>query len=589
VGGEILVNTATTSFQLGPAVTRLGNGNFVVTWIDSSGEVATGVPALIAQAFDQNGSKLGADFVVHDGTTDGNGPAHPSIVLGPNGGVVVTYAVNNPSGDLGTSGIRAQGVRLDTNFNAVPDGGPVLVNTSVNGEQDLSDVARLADGRMVVVFVDHGANAPDTSGDAVRLKIIDPRGGQIIGTAHGEDIAGSLGGAIIDDTIDGLGGNDIIFAYNGDDGITGGGGNDTINGGLGNDIALYSGIRSDYSVNLLGNGDFKITDLRAGAPDGTDTTTEVESFRFANGAFSSTAVLSDTHADFNGSATGDILWRNDNGTVGQWLLNGAASPATAQIGGAQPAAWKIKGIGDFNGDGNADILWRHDGGDIGTWHMNGAAVVSTQAFANAPNIWHIQGVADFNGDGKDDLLWRHDDGTVGTWHMNGAQVISTQAFANAPLDWHLQGTGDFNGDGKADLLWRHNDGTVGTWHMNGAQVISTQTFANAPNTWHLQGTGDFNGDGKDDLLWRHDDGTVGLWLMNGAQVIATFAFGNAPNSWHIEGIGDTNGDGKEDILWRNDAGTVATWEMNGGAIAATHVFDTVGADWHIAGNHFDFI
>ena len=73
----------------------------------------------------------------------------------------------------------------------------------------------------------------------------------------------------------------------------------------------------------------------------------------------------------------------------------------------------------------------------GTW--TAPQVLSTQAFANAPNDWHIEGIGDFNGDGKDDILWRHDNGTVATWHLNGVAVISTHTFDLAPTDWHIVG------------------------------------------------------------------------------------------------------------------------------------------------------
>jgi hypothetical protein len=67
--------------------------------------------------------------------------------------------------------------------------------------------------------------------------------------------------------------------------------------------------------------------------------------------------------DFNGDGKADILWRNNDGSVFEWLLNG-----TTIIGGGglgQPSTtWHIAGVGDFNSDGKADILWQDNGGNL---------------------------------------------------------------------------------------------------------------------------------------------------------------------------------------------------------------------------------
>jgi hypothetical protein len=294
--------------------------------------------------------------------------------------------------------------------------------------------------------------------------------------------------------------------------------------------------------------------------------------------------------DFNCDVRSDILWRNDDGTVATWDMNGSEVLGTHSFGVA-PSDWHLQGTDDFNGDGRTDMLWRQqDTGLVGIWHMNGGMITSMPTYAGAAPEWHVEGTGDFNGDQVSDILWRHSDGTVGTWHMFFNQtVLSTQSFGAQPLDWHIEGTGDFNGDGKTDILWRQDGGDIGTWHMNGAAVLSTQVFANSPNTWHIEGTGDFNGDGKDDILWRHDDGTVGTWHMNGATVLSTQTFANAPLNWHIEGTGDYNGDGNDDILWRADDGTVGVWHMRGATVLSTPTYAPQPSDWQIVGNEFAMI
>jgi hypothetical protein len=174
-------------------------------------------------------------------------------------------------------------------------------------------------------------------------------------------------------------------------------------------------------------------------------------------------------------ATAMVGGNNDNGFVGAaWVYIPAPPLSTATH--------------DFNGDGKSDILWRNSDGTVGLWLMNGTQVVSTTSFGILPTSWTIVGTGDFNGDGKTDILWRNADGTVGLWLMNGAQILSTTSFGVLPTSWSIFETGDFNGDGKSDILWRNSDGTVGLWFMNGTQVVSTSSFGVLPTSWTIQGT-----------------------------------------------------------------------------------------------------
>ena len=75
--------------------------------------------------------------------------------------------------------------------------------------------------------------------------------------------------------------------------------------------------------------------------------------------------------DFNGTLTGsasDILWQNNDGTAGIWLMNGftATSVGAAGPNGPWPSnpgpSWHVKGDADFDFDGRSDILWQNDDG-----------------------------------------------------------------------------------------------------------------------------------------------------------------------------------------------------------------------------------
>ncbi|ASP32760.1 S-layer family protein [Labrenzia sp. VG12] len=85
------------------------------------------------------------------------------------------------------------------------------------------------------------------------------------------------------DTLEGGAGNDTLIGGEAADTLEGGSGNDSLDGGAGNDTAIYSGNWEDYDIVDNGDGTYTVTDTRSGAPDGVDTVTNVENFRFADG------------------------------------------------------------------------------------------------------------------------------------------------------------------------------------------------------------------------------------------------------------------------------------------------------------------
>jgi uncharacterized delta-60 repeat protein len=297
-------------------------------------------------------------------------------------------------------------------------------------------------------------------------------------------------------------------------------------------------------------------------------------------------TIVDAHADFNRDGRDDIVWRNLDGRMDVWQMDGTQIGASASF--ARPADWLVLDAhGDYNGDGKTDILWRNRAtGQVEFWQMNGLQVAATGS-VSVPTDWTVVDThADFNGDGKSDLLWRNlDSGQVDVWLMNGVSIGQGATVLTVPLDWTIvDAHGDYDGDGKSDILWRNSvDGRVDLWLMNGAGIATGAHLPTVPLDWVIaDGHGDYNGDGKSDILWRNDAGArVDVWQMNGAQIAASSSFGNVPGVWTVmDGHSDYGGDGQSDVLWRSMAdGQVAMWTMNGTQRAAVDVVLTVPADW----------
>jgi len=251
--------------------------------------------------------------------------------------------------------------------------------------------------------------------------------------------------------------------------------------------------------------------------------------------------------DINGDGRVDVIWRHDSGMVTDWLgtNSGGFADNSATFLINPGAAWHIAGLDDVNGDGRVDLLWRNDNGMVLNWlgQANGGFTDNAvNSLANPGTAWQIAATGDFNGDGLADILWRHDSGMILDWlgTTNGGFIDNAaNSFGNPGTAWHVVGTGDFNGDGLSDILWRHDSGMTLNWlgQTNGGFADNSGNFVANPGTaWHVASIGDYNGDAIDDVLWQHNNGFTVEWLgqANGSLADNSSNFvANPGTSWHV--------------------------------------------------------
>jgi Ca2+-binding RTX toxin-like protein len=263
--------------------------------------------------------------------------------------------------------------------------------------------------------------------------------------------------------------NDTITGSAADNRLEGLGGNDTINGGAGFDTAVFSGLKSGYTITRSAGS------ITVSGADGVDVLTGIEKLTFSDAS----VFLKLANNDFDGDGKSDILWRN-TATGADAIWKGGDGATVQTVTAVANQDWKVVGTGDFNGDGKADILWRNSATGSDTIWKGGdsAAVQAVTAVANQD--WKVVGTGDFDGDGKADILWRNSVTGADTIWKSGDSATVQAVASVANLDWKVTATGDFDADGKADILWRNiATGADSIW--KGGDSATVQTVAAVGN------------------------------------------------------------------------------------------------------------
>jgi len=164
----------------------------------------------------------------------------------------------------------------------------------------------------------------------------------ITGTASDDTLIGS---ATARNIMDGGDGNDNLTGGGSSDVITGGAHDDMLDGQGDDDTAVYSGLLGDYTIVQNADASLTIADIRAGAPDGTDTVVNFEHFQFADGTFALADVLPPPAITSDGGGDNAAVSVAENTTavtdVTASDLNAAQTLAFSISGGADAAAFQI--------------------------------------------------------------------------------------------------------------------------------------------------------------------------------------------------------------------------------------------------------
>jgi FG-GAP-like repeat len=185
-----------------------------------------------------------------------------------------------------------------------------------------------------------------------------------------------------------------------------------------------------------------------------------------------------------------VYWETNatNQVVGAGYFTSTLSPGGQGTGA--PNSWNVEAVADFTGDGRVDLLWRNAQGIVVLWKVNGTVIdlAASQVLPTVAPGFSLRGVGDFNGDGIKDVVWRNQTTNVTRFWSFNTSGIATQTIDNAAIvgaGFQIEAIADFNGDGRSDLVWRDtvSDRSV-IWNFN----LGTTPAATLQGTTILPGT-----------------------------------------------------------------------------------------------------
>jgi len=429
-------------------------------------------------------------------------------------------------------------------------------------------------------------------------------------TGHGTggDAQGDILGGI--ENVIGSAFNDTLAGSSGNNTLVGGGGNDTIDGMAGSDTAVFSGLRSQYTLTWLdGNG------VRVTGPDGTDALRNVESLAFNDqtvdwtsgftastfelaafgvgaGGWSSDNTYPRKLADVSGDARADIVAFSSAGVYESLATAGGrfAMPTFELAAfGTDAGGWSSddtypRKLADVNGDGRADIIGFSSAGVYESLATAGGhfaaptfelATFGTMAGGWSSDNTYPRTLADVDGDGKADIVGFSQAGVYVSLATAGghfaAPTFELAAFGANAGGWssddaYPRKLADVNGDSMADIVGFGSAGVYVSLASGGghfaAPTFELAAFGASAGGWSSDETyprelADFSGDGMADIVGFSAAGVyVSPATGDGHFAAPTFelaAFGVGAGGWtsdniYPRGLADANGDHLVDIV-----------------------------------------
>uniref|UniRef100_UPI0026151715 cadherin-like domain-containing protein n=1 Tax=Azospirillum sp. TaxID=34012 RepID=UPI0026151715 len=217
VGGETRVSEQSGT-QEWPTISALPDGGWVTVWQRAA--LGSSDYSVQGQIFNADGSRRGSAFTVNQ--LDAGAQGMPRVSVMADGGFVVSWNSQAPARDVGADQWAR---RFDRQGNALTD--EFRINATTTGDQTLSSLAPLSDGRFLAFYTN-----PDSSYEGVSWRLFGPR----------PAVAGTLEGTGGTDLLIGTDAADEIIAYGGNDVLLGKAGPDILTGGAGADSFRFAGL-----------------------------------------------------------------------------------------------------------------------------------------------------------------------------------------------------------------------------------------------------------------------------------------------------------------------------------------------------------
>jgi len=371
VGTEFLVNTYTADSQFDPSVTGLADGGFVVTWESYRQSPDMSGYGLIGQHFDASGAKVGGEFRVNQ-TMVGDQISSTVSTLA-NGNFVVTW-YNSTGEDIYARVFHADA----GGATAVTSEFVVNTNTSGYQDSlgwDAQTVVGLAGGRFAVVWTDY--NGQDGSGGGVFARVFEADGTAVnvaqipVNTTTGGDQSYGSVGALND------GGFVVTWtSADADQGGVFAQRFDASGNAVGSEFAVNSftsGNQFGPKVSALSDGGFVIAWMSYG-PQGTTNSIDGQRYDAAGNAVGGEFTIN--ASDLGNDAYPSLALRGDGALVATWVDNytmveqkiitsfEAGGSAKDLLGGAGNDSFLGSAVADtLNGAGGDDRLEGLGGND----------------------------------------------------------------------------------------------------------------------------------------------------------------------------------------------------------------------------------